>query len=136
MASGGLAARSSVSVCCRRALARAPSQIPGIGPKRAAALEKKGLATVADLLFRLPARYDDRRSLQRVGELEVGRRASFLARVLLADFVSGRGRGGRMRRTFQAVLCDETGTVTCTWFHGGDAIRCIARKGALLQVTG
>ncbi len=31
----------------------------GIGPKRAAALEARGIATVGDVMFHLPARYQD-----------------------------------------------------------------------------
>ena len=33
--------------------------MPGIGPKRAAALEARGIATAGDLIFHLPARYQD-----------------------------------------------------------------------------
>ena len=55
------------------ALARPVTALVGIGPKRAATLEKRGLAAVSDLLFRLPSRYDDRRHLVRIAELEVGR---------------------------------------------------------------
>ncbi len=43
------------------ALARSPSALPGLGPKRAEKLARRGLVTVADLLFHLPVRYDDRR---------------------------------------------------------------------------
>jgi ATP-dependent DNA helicase RecG len=41
----------------------APAQfLPGVGPKRAALLEKLGLKTLGDLLFHLPSRYFDRRA--------------------------------------------------------------------------
>src|SRR5258705_12199795 len=33
--------------------------LPGIGPKRAAALEARGIVTAGDLIFHLPARYQD-----------------------------------------------------------------------------
>jgi ATP-dependent DNA helicase RecG len=108
-----------------------------VGPKRAEALERRGLRTLEDLLFHLPARYDDRRALSPVGDLEVGRRATFVARVLVADFVSRRGRPGRRGgRMFQAVVGDETGTVNLKWFHGGDALSRLVRKDARLLVTG
>ncbi len=119
------------------ALSRPASALPGVGPVRAAALEKRGLASVADLLFHLPLRYDDRRSLSRVGDLEVGRRATFVARVIVSDFTHRRGRGGRYRgRVFEAVVGDETGSVVLKWFRGGEAIADLARKDALLLVTG
>src|SRR5260221_14359475 len=44
----------------------------GIGPKRAEALEAKGIRIVEDLLFHLPARYQDWRERRKVGELEAG----------------------------------------------------------------
>ncbi len=120
-----------------RALAASPSVLPGLGPKRAAALEKRGLRSVNDLLFHLPARFDDRRSLVKVGALEVGRRATFVARVLGCGFGSRRGRAGRgAGRVFEAVVGDETGTVELKWFRGGDAIQQIVRKDERLLVTG
>ena len=118
------------------ALARPLTALPGIGPRRAEALERRGLRRIADLLFHLPGRYDDRRSLVAVKSLEVGHRATFIARVLLVDFVSSRGRAGRFRRILQAVVGDETGTVNLKWFHGGEAFQGILRKGATLLVTG
>ncbi len=119
-----------------RALARGVEALPGVGPKRAEALAKRGLARVGDLLFHLPTRYDDRRSLVRVGQLEVGRRATFIGEILVADFSSARGRGGRPRRLFQAVAGDESGTVNLKWFRGGDSVASQIAKGARVLVTG
>jgi len=119
-----------------RALGRGPGEIAGIGAKRAAALEKKGLATVSDLLFRLPSRYDDRRDLVRIADLEVGRRATFVASVRTADFAPGRvGRAG-FRRVLHALVSDETGSVELKWFRGGEAVKSMLEKGKALLVTG
>jgi len=120
----------------QQALLRPPRALPGIGPRRADALAKRGLASVSDLLFQLPSRYDDRRQLTKVGQLEVGRRATFVARVVLCDFAPQRGRGGRFRRVLQAVVEDESGTIDLKWFHGGEAIQPILAKGSALLVTG
>jgi ATP-dependent DNA helicase RecG len=118
------------------ALARAPAALPGVGPRRAEALVRRGLASVEDLLFHLPLRWDDRRSLTPVGELEVGRRATFAAKVLVCDFVAGgRPRGARGRR-FEAVVGDESGTVALKWFRGAEAIAKQLRKDAWLLVSG
>ena len=119
-----------------RALAQAPSVLPGLGPRRAALLAKRGIRSVEDLLYRLPTAYDDRRSLVSVGSLEVGRRATFAARVFGAGFAGWRGRGGRGGRLFEAVVGDPTGTVELKWFRGSEAIERTVRKGALLLVTG
>ncbi len=119
-----------------QALARPVTALVGIGPKRAATLTKRGLATVTDLLFRLPSRYDDRRSLVRVVDLEVGRRATFAAQVRTAEFAPSRGRGGRFRRVLHALVSDETGSIELKWFHGGDAVLPILTKGRSVLVTG
>ncbi|MGH0036881.1 MAG: ATP-dependent DNA helicase RecG [Myxococcota bacterium] len=119
-----------------RALDRRVDVLPGVGPKRAESLARRGLARIEDLLFHLPTRYDDRRSLVSVGELEVGLRATFIAEVLVADSTTGRGRGGRYRRILQAVVGDESGTVNLKWFRGGDALESQLVKGARVLVTG
>ncbi len=116
-------------------LRRPLTALPGIGPKRAEHLASRGLRSVSDVLFHLPTRYEDRRSLIRVAELEVGRRATFLAEVLVVDFVTTRS-GGRHRRMLQAVVGDGTGSVNLKWFRGGDAIASNIRKGGWLLITG
>ncbi|MCZ6783669.1 MAG: ATP-dependent DNA helicase RecG [Proteobacteria bacterium] len=119
------------------ALARSVVVLPGIGPRRADQLERRGLGRVSDLLFHLPVRYDDRRQLTQVGDLEVGLHATFIAEVLVADFLtSGRPRGGRYRRIFQAVVGDETGKVNLKWFRGGEALAALLTKGTRVLVTG
>ena len=81
-------------------LERGPEALPGFGPRRARTLAKRGLHTIADLLFHLPARYDDRRRTTKVVDLEVGRRATFVARLLVCEFFA---RRGRFARTFEAM---------------------------------
>jgi ATP-dependent DNA helicase RecG len=116
-----------------QALTRPVVRLPGVGPRRAEALAKRGLLSVADLLFRLPSRYDDRRTLVEIGDLEVGSRVTFVGEVLAADFVARRGRG---RRVFQALVGDATGTVTLKWFRGGEALQSSLRKDRQIRVTG
>ncbi|HEM46598.1 MAG TPA: DEAD/DEAH box helicase, partial [Alphaproteobacteria bacterium] len=116
-------------------LARPTSVLPGVGPRRAESLARRGLATVGDLLFHLPARYEDRRTLARVDALQVGQRATFIADVLLVDFVPTRA-GGRLRRILQAVVGDARGTIHLKWFRGADSIARGLAKGQRLLVTG
>ncbi|UCE87410.1 MAG: ATP-dependent DNA helicase RecG, partial [Deltaproteobacteria bacterium] len=117
-------------------LARSTAVLPGVGARRAETLARRGLSHVADLLFHLPTRYDDRRTLTRISELEVGRHATFIGRVVLSDFVPMRTRGGRFRRTFQVVVEDDTGSVQLRWFRGGDALHALLAKGVTVLVTG
>jgi ATP-dependent DNA helicase RecG len=115
-----------------RAIGRAVATLPGLGPKRAQQLAQRGLRTIADLLFHLPARYDDRREQKTIGALRVGERGSFVGEVVVADFVPIRGRA----RIYQAVLGDGTGTVSLKWFRGGEAVAGSVKKGVRLRVTG
>ncbi len=115
-----------------RAIARAAATLPGVGPKRAQALAQRGLRTIADLLFHLPTRYDDRRQQRKIGELPVGARGTFTGEVVVADFVPIRGRG----RIYQAVVGDGTGNVNLKWFRGGEAVAGSVKKGVRLRVTG
>jgi ATP-dependent DNA helicase RecG len=114
------------------AIARPLASLPGVGPRRAQRLAQRGLRSVADLLFHLPSRYDDRREKVRIGDLEVGRRASFEGEVMVSDFGPRRGRS----RTFSAVLGDESGVVTLKWFRGGESIAGQVKKGVRLRATG
>lgn len=86
-------------------LAAATSTLKGIGPAFAARLADKGLATVEDLLWLVPRRYDDLRqvpslagALARLAELppprqdEPAPRLTFVAEVQSARMVFARGR--------------------------------------------
>ncbi len=120
-----------------QALAAPLTALPGVGPKRAKRLAERGLATLGDLLFHLPNRYDDRRQLACIAALEVGRRATFEARVESTGF-SGRPLRGRRAgaRVLQAVVADETGSVTLKWFRGGESIGPKLEPGTRWLVTG
>lgn len=116
-------------------LERPLTVLPGVGDRRAEALAKRGLATLGDAIFLLPIRYDDRRNLVRIADLEVGRRATFVARVLAAEFVTVRARG-RPLRALESLVGDESGVVKLRWFHGGEHLHGRLRKGTTLLVTG
>jgi ATP-dependent DNA helicase RecG len=84
----------------------------GVGPKRAALLAKLSLYTVNDLLWYLPARYEDRRRLTPLGMLQVGQRQTFYGRVYATQTVPQR----RGKPLFTMTLEDDSGTLTCKWF--------------------
>jgi len=116
-------------------LARSLAALPGVGPKRAAGFERRGLERISDLLFWLPSRYEDRRRVVGVNDLEVGRVATFLAEVKVVDWVPTR-RGGRFGKIFQAVVGDDEAVVTLKWFRGGEALAKQVVKGRWLLVSG
>lgn len=116
-------------------LARSLAALPGVGPKRAAGFARRGLERISDLLFWLPSRYEDRRRIVGVNDLEVGRAATFLAEVKVVDWAPTR-RGGRFGKIFQAVVGDNEAVVTLKWFRGGESLANQIVKGRWLLVSG
>jgi len=67
--------------------------LTGIGPHRAALLEKLGLRTAADLLFFFPRTYDDFTQLDAIDTLEADQSANVMGVVADIDqTVSGNGK--------------------------------------------
>jgi ATP-dependent DNA helicase RecG len=91
------------------------TSVAGVGPSRAAELERFGLKTVEDLLYHLPFRYDDRRSLRRAGELQIGDTVTAILEIRRVDQRQV-GKGGR-RQVLSAIAGDETGTVELIWYN-------------------
>ncbi|MEE3326651.1 MAG: ATP-dependent DNA helicase RecG [Myxococcota bacterium] len=116
-------------------LSRGTSILPGVGPKREQQLAARGLRNIGDLLFHLPSRYEDRRRLSNLDEIEVGHRATFIADVLLVDFIS-RPRGRGTGRVLQAVVGDEKATLNLKWFRGGESIARHLSQGDRLLISG
>jgi ATP-dependent DNA helicase RecG len=97
-------------------LANPVKYLRGVGPQRAATLEERGIATVADLLSYLPFRYEDRVHFTPIAEIVPGQ-----VHTVLAEVASGgntvrftRGRGP----VFHVTVRDGSGTLHARFFHG------------------
>jgi len=87
----------------------------GIGPKRAAALEARGIVTAGDLLFHLPTRYQDWRQRTSLEDLRVGNIV-----VVEGDLgkISERPmRGSRWRRLASGWLNVAGRQIRLVWFN-------------------
>ena len=80
--------------------------VKGVGPRRAADLERVGLLTVEDFLFRFPLRYENRASLMPIAKLRPGTTATIDAEVVSAGIRPTRRPGFRI---FEVIVRDETG---------------------------
>ncbi|HET9400934.1 MAG TPA: ATP-dependent DNA helicase RecG [Candidatus Acidoferrales bacterium] len=90
--------------------------LKGVGPQRAAALEKRGIVTLENLLDYLPFRYEDRSRFTTVKELVPGQVATLRVEVLEGQMM----RYARSRRTvFHLLTRDATGVLHCRFFQSG-----------------
>jgi len=109
---------------------RPVTALKGVGPALAARLGKLGIETVADLLFCLPVRYEDRTHVVAIGSLRPGMRAAVEGDIELAEVVF------RGRRSLLVRLSDGTGFVTLRFFHFSAAQQEQLKRGARLRCFG
>lgn len=87
------------------------STLKGVGPKLTERLAKLNIYEVADLLFHLPTRYQDRTVITPISQLEAGTEY-----VIEGEITGSSVRFGRKR----SLLCsveDGSGTITFRLFH-------------------
>ena len=99
---------------CMDYLASALQFLKGVGPRRAADLQRAGLHTIEDLLYRFPIRYEDRGHFQTIASLRPGVTAS-----IVGEVVSGGVRPTRRPRfrIFELLVRDGTGSLRAIWFN-------------------
>src|SRR5256884_9476299 len=103
---------------------RTPLQfLPGVGPRRAAQLERKGLRTVEDALFFLPLRHEDRTRLVPFRSLQPGQVATCSGTIVGLSPPPP----GRPRAPFVAMLRAESGYAQASWFNCPSRARAFKR---------
>ena len=113
-----------------RAEAVPVTALHGIGEALADRLRQFGVHSVADLLFILPLRYEDRTRIQPIGALLAGTRAQVEGEVLLAE-IAHRGR-----RQLLVRLADSSGSLTLRFFYFSNSQRDGLQRGARLRCHG
>ncbi|HUF47830.1 MAG TPA: ATP-dependent DNA helicase RecG [Vicinamibacterales bacterium] len=102
--------------------------VKGVGPRRAADLERVGLRTVEDYLLRFPLRYEDRARLVPIGSLRPGQTVTVAGAVLSSGVRPTRRPGFRL---FEVLVRDQSGTIRAVFpnqaflrdvFHTGDQV--------------
>ncbi len=86
--------------------------LKGVGPQRERALAHAGLATVGDLLSRLPFRYEDRSSYHPVSGVKEGEKVTVAGELLNCRL---RWTGRRGFKIFEAAVRDESGCLLAVW---------------------
>jgi ATP-dependent DNA helicase RecG len=88
--------------------------LKGVGPRRAADFQRVGLATVEDLLYRFPLRYEDRGQLQPIATLKAGQQVSIAGRIQSSRLRTTRRPGFKI---FEALIGDASGSVVAVWMN-------------------
>ncbi len=110
---------------------QAPVQfVKGVGPQRAAGLEKAGVRTTEDLLLRFPLRYEDRRSFIPVADLQPGMRVSVSGEIVVAGL-----RRARRMTLYEIRLDDGSGKLKVLWFNQ-PYLRDVLEKGRRVALYG
>jgi ATP-dependent DNA helicase RecG len=85
-----------------------------VGPARAKLLKHLGIHTLEDLLFYFPRAHHDLSKFTPIADLKLNEFANVKAQVISVK--SFRTRVRRLTLT-QAVIRDDSGTITCVWFN-------------------
>jgi ATP-dependent DNA helicase RecG len=89
--------------------------MPGIGPKRALALEARGIGTLGDLIFHLPVRYQDWRERSSAKDLRAGN--TVVVEGELGNICERPMRGSRWRRLASGWLDMGGRKIRVVWFN-------------------
>ncbi len=114
----------------RRLAERPVASLRGAGPRVAQRLATIGVATVQDLLFHLPYRYQDRTRLAPIASLRAGDEA-----LVRGEIRSARVGFGR-RRSLLVVIADGTGTLTVRFFHFSQSQEAGLKAGMMMRCFG
>ena len=102
--------------------------LKGVGPVRAEALKRLGVATAGDLLYHIPHRYEDASTIAPISSLETGMQGTVIGTVVSKGVLPTR----KGLRIFQAVLRDDTGMIEVSWPGQPYLDRTIAKDDVLL----
>ena len=109
---------------------RPVTALKGVGAALAEKLGRLGIETVADLLFLLPARYEDRTQIVPIGTLRPGERAVVEGEVQLAEIAF------RKRRQLLVRIADGSGFLTLRFFYFTAAQQAQLTRGVRLRCYG
>ncbi|WP_043517767.1 OB-fold nucleic acid binding domain-containing protein, partial [Halomonas sp. BC04] len=113
-----------------KALDAPVSSLKGVGEALVLKLARLRVACVADLLFHLPLRYQDRTRITPIGTLRAGHEAVVEGEVMASEVVRGR------RRSLLVRLRDGSGILSLRFFHFSPAQQQQFRPGARIRGFG
>lgn len=106
------------------------TQLKGVGPSIQQKLANLGIYQMADLLFHLPLRYQDRTRVAALGSLRNGDEITVRGEVQLTEIKYGR------RRMLLSRISDGTGFLTLRFFHFSAQQQAGLTRGAFVECFG
>ena len=88
--------------------------VKGVGPRRASDLAGAGFHVLADLLLRLPLRFEDRDRVQPIAQLSAGDLTAVVGEILACGVRPTRRRGFRV---LEVVVADASGRMRAVYFN-------------------
>ena len=87
--------------------------LKGVGPKKSESLGRIGINNVEDILYYLPARYEDRSNFTKIKDLKMGEHQAVVGEIITA----GLRRAKSGIPIFQIAITDRTGFIHAVWFN-------------------
>ena len=106
------------------------TSLKGVGPKVAERLARLDIHSIADLLFHLPYRYEDRTRITPIGAVRAGQEVVIQGKVELTEVKFAR------RRMLLSRLSDGTGFITLRFFHFNARQQAALARGVTLRCYG
>ncbi len=89
------------------------TSLPGISSAYAARLQNLGVASVGDLLYHFPHRYEDYSTLRSISHLEYGEETTVIG--VIWETSTSKSRHGRA--IVRSIIADGSGTIEAVWFN-------------------
>ena len=102
----------------------------GVGPRVAQRLQRLNIRTLQDVLFHLPARYEDRTRITPMGAVQSGQQVVVQGEVDLAEVRFGR------RRSLLVRISDGSGALTLRFFHFNASQQAGFQRGTPIRCYG
>jgi ATP-dependent DNA helicase RecG len=90
------------------------STLSGVGRERTEQFRRLGISTIEDLLLHRPRRYEDRRRLRNISDVQVGE--TVICRGVVVD-LGVKWFARHTRSVFDLVLDDGSGRLHCRWWN-------------------
>ncbi len=106
--------------------------VKGVGPNRAFLLGKLDIQTLADLLYFIPFRYEDRSHLKRIAEVRPGEIETVVGEVMAVSLTE---TSRKRMKIVDLAISDSTGLLHAKWFNQ-PFLKTLFKKGETVMLSG